>query len=160
MATFLILSFRLMFRMLHSILICEVANFLDWSFVSTHDSAPYVKVGRMTVSIIFLLRFAGIFLSFKKWLYLPNLLHAVFTLWLISTLISFLVLTLSQGIYALQLLPASLHPLRFHSSFASLRFHYTWSLSSFYSFAFRLSFPFHSVVSKVLAGALLCLQTV
>ena len=72
MVAFLILSFRLMFRMFLFILLCEVANFLDWSFVSAHGSAPYVKVGKITVFIIFLLRLAGIFLSFKKWLYWPN----------------------------------------------------------------------------------------
>ena len=80
MVSFLILPFGLMFGMLLSTLLCVVANFLDWSFVSAHVSAPYVKVGKMTVSIIFLLRLAGIFLSFKKWLYWPNLLYAAFTL--------------------------------------------------------------------------------
>ena len=80
MISFLILSFRLMFRMPLSILLCEVANFLDWSFVSAHVSAPYVKVGKMTVSIIFLFRLAGIFLSFKKCLYWSNLPHAALTL--------------------------------------------------------------------------------
>ena len=55
-----------MFRMLLSILLCEVANFLDWSFGSAHVSAPYFKVGKMTVSIIFVLRLAGIFLCLKK----------------------------------------------------------------------------------------------
>ena len=43
----------------------------------------------MKVSIIFLLKLPRMFLSFKKWLHWPNLLHA-FTLWLITVLISVL----------------------------------------------------------------------
>ena len=117
--SFLILSFRLIFRMLLSILLCVVAYFLDWSFVSAHVSAPYIKVGKMTVSIIFFLRLAGAFLSSKKWLYWPNL-HTGFTLWLSSTLISFFGVNAFPR-YLYSSISSSFTPsTEFHSSVASL----------------------------------------
>ena len=74
--SFRILSLFVMFSNGLSMLRWATAIFFSWSFVRVHVSTPYVITGSMTVSmIIFLFRQIGILLSFKKWLYSPNLLH-------------------------------------------------------------------------------------
>lgn len=83
------LSFRLMFRRLCSTLLCVTAYFLYYCFTSTHVSAPYVSDCKMMMSMIHLFRLFGMFLSFKKRLYRPNLFHPAFTLRLTSKSVSF-----------------------------------------------------------------------
>ena len=86
--SFRILSLFVMFNNNPTILRWATASFLSWCFVRAHVSAPWVIAGKMTVSMIVLFRKIGILLSFKKWLYSPNLLHPDVILWAISLLMS------------------------------------------------------------------------
>ena len=83
-----ILSLFVMFNNNISMLHWVTASFFSWCFVRAHVSAPEVIAGKITASMIVLFRQIGIFLSFKKWLYSPNLLHPDVILWAISLLMS------------------------------------------------------------------------